>query len=71
MQLVPVQSSNLAAVGYEPMTYLLEIQFRNGTAYQYFNVPSAVHQGLMEAQSKGQYFDHFVKKPGYAFKQVR
>ncbi|MFJ1937951.1 KTSC domain-containing protein [Kitasatospora sp. NPDC088160] len=71
MHLIPVQSSNLAAVGYEPSEGVLEVHFKNGTAYQYLDVPALVHQGLMLASSKGGYLDRFVKKAGYRYERVR
>ncbi len=70
MKRVPVVSSNLAEVGYDPQARTLEIAFKNGGVYQYFNVPSAVHAGLMTADSLGHYFDANVKKAGYTFRKV-
>ncbi|MET8542630.1 KTSC domain-containing protein [Kitasatospora sp. NPDC004799] len=70
MDLVPVQSSNLAAVGYESNEGVLEVHFKNGAVYQYLNVPVLVHQGLMVASSKGGYLDRFVKKAGYRYVRV-
>ncbi|MER6369465.1 KTSC domain-containing protein [Streptomyces mirabilis] len=58
-------SSNLASVGYEPNSATLEIQFRNGSIYQYADVPESVYNGLLNAASKGRYLDVFVKKAGY------
>ncbi len=71
MQLVRVQSTNLAAVGYEASSLTLEVAFTNGTAYQYYAVPANVHQGLMAAPSKGAYLDQFVKRAGYRYARVR
>lgn len=70
MERVPVQSSNLASVGYDPKTSTLEIEFLNGNIYQYFSVPSEIHQGLLNAGSKGSYLDQNIKKAGYSYKKV-
>lgn len=70
MNRIPVVSSNLAEVGYDPDASILEIAFKHGGVYQYFAVPSAVHAALMAASSKGQYFDIHVKKVGYAVKKI-
>ncbi|MHA1014874.1 KTSC domain-containing protein [Enterobacter asburiae] len=40
---------------------MLEIAFHNGGVYQYSGVPSAVHQALINAGSKGQYFAARIK----------
>ena len=71
MNLVPVQSSNLAGVGYDASSQSLYIEFLNGGLYQYHSVPSHVHSGLMNASSHGQYFDQYVKKAGYKFTKIR
>jgi hypothetical protein len=57
----PVSSSNLQSVGYDPSSSVLEIAFHNGGVYQYSGVPSAVHQALINAGSKGQYFAARIK----------
>ena len=58
---VPVVSTNLRSVGYDPATSVLEVEFHGGGIYQYFGVPGSVHAGLMQAGSKGRYLDSFVK----------
>jgi hypothetical protein len=58
---VPVDSSNLATVGYDPATAHLEIEFVNGSVYCYGGVPAGIHSGLMSADSKGRYFHRFIR----------
>jgi len=70
MERTPVQSSNLASVGYDPQTATLEVEFLNGSIYQYLSVPESVYNGLINASSKGSYLDQFVKKAGYQYRQV-
>ncbi|AZT25065.1 TPA: KTSC domain-containing protein [Salmonella enterica] len=66
-----VSSSNLRSVGFDVRTSVLEIEFNNGTVYQYFNVSETVYTGLMSASSKGSFFDLHVKKAGYRYQQIR
>jgi hypothetical protein len=54
-KLVPVESSMIQAVGYDPQTRVLEVLFNSGRTYCYEGVPPEVHQALMAADSKGQY----------------
>lgn len=61
MNLVPVSSSNIAAVGYEEGSMTLTIEFLSGTVYQYFDVSLQVYQELMAAGSVGTYFSHNIK----------
>jgi len=70
MERAPVESSNLASVGYEIETSTLEIEFKKSGIYQYFGVPQEIHEGLMAAGSKGQYFDQHIKKTGYPYTKV-
>jgi KTSC domain len=71
MNHVSVSSSNLASVGYDFARNLLEIAFRNGSVYQYYDVPHHIYEGLMQASSHGRYFDRFIKDAGYTYHRVR
>lgn len=57
----PVQSSNIASIGYDEDSNTLEIEFRNGGVYQYFDVPFHEYDDLMGAESKGQYLANHIK----------
>lgn len=61
MERVSVDSSNIASIGFDEDSSTLEIEFHSGAVYQYFDVPFAVYDGLMEAASKGQYLAQFIK----------
>lgn len=58
----PVQSGNLAEVGYCADTMVLEIAFHKGSVYQYFDVSEAVYLELMHAESVGKYFNANIRK---------
>lgn len=60
MQMQPVSSSNISAIGYESSTRTLRIQFHSGT-YDYYDVPESVYQELMSASSHGKYLAAHVK----------
>lgn len=45
MERVPVESSCLAAVGYDPADGALELEFTSGSVYRYLAVPEDVHRG--------------------------
>jgi len=71
MERIPVESSDLASIGYDANTSILEIQFNNGSIYQYSDVPEGTYDGLMTAESKGRFLDQHVKKAGYSYTRVR
>lgn len=70
MRRVPVSSSNVAEVGYDPESETLEVAFNGGSVYQYFNVPSTIHAGLMAASSVGRYLNVHIKKAGYVQRKI-
>lgn len=61
MNRTPVQSSNIASVGYDLETLTMEVEFLNGNVYQYFDVPEAVFHGIMTAESAGRFLNAQVK----------
>lgn len=61
MDRIPVSSSNLRDVGYDPTGRVLEVGFKDGSVYQYFEVPASVAEGLLSASSKGGYLARNVK----------
>lgn len=64
MTRTPVSSSNVVAVDYDPSRMTLEVEFYNGSVYQYFDVPEAEYQEFLGAESKGKYLNANIK-PNY------
>lgn len=64
-----VTSSSIAAVGYDPATNVLEIEFSGGGVYQYFAVPHSTHAALMAAERKGAFINSTIK-PRHRFVAV-
>jgi hypothetical protein len=59
-----VDSSNIASVGYDNETEVLEVEFHHGGVYQYADVPQTLYAAMMASRSVGHYFatqikDHF------------
>ena len=69
MKRAAVDSSSLESVGYDRETRVMEIRFRSGRVYQYFDVAPAVHRRLTSAASKGRCFMRFVR-PVYPYRRV-
>lgn len=65
MERTPVSSSNLISVGYEAESQTLEIEFKNGSVYQYHGVPLDEFADFMKASSKGTYFNERIKRYAY------
>ena len=58
METHDVESSVIDAVGY---SRVLEIRFESGRVYQYYNVPEDIFEGMMQAESKGRYFNANIR----------
>lgn len=59
MQLVPVVSSNVAAIGYE--NGVLEVHFKNGSVYRY-QTTEAFYKEFLAAPSKGRFANQRLKR---------
>ncbi len=70
MEMIPVSSSNIAAVGYDESQSILVIEFLNGRAYEYYGVPQYVFDELLNAGSKGSYANKYIYK-NYSQTQIR
>lgn len=70
MNMTPVLSSTLSVVGYDPATGSLELRFKSRAVYRYSNVPPHRYAGLMNAPSKGSYFNAYIKEH-YRYHKIR
>jgi hypothetical protein len=61
MERTAVSSSNLRSIGYEQEGSTLEVEFNTGAVYLYHGVPQGVFDSLMQAGSKGAYFNANIK----------
>lgn len=61
MQRVEFQSKTLKTAVYQPHGAWLELEFQSGTRYRYLHVPAEIYQGLLTAESKGQYFNEHIR----------
>lgn len=64
-----VSSSSVASVGYDADSCTLEIEFNNGSVYQYFDVNQNIYDNLMAAGSVGAFLAANIKGV-YRFSRV-
>jgi lysyl-tRNA synthetase class 2 len=60
-RVLPVVSSMIAGVEYDDETGELDVLFSSGKTYRYFDVPEDIYARLLEAKSKGQFFNEVIK----------
>ena len=61
MERQAVQSSNVASVGYDAESKVLEVEFKGGGVYRYQGVPAETWVGLVGAPSVGKYLGAHIK----------
>ena len=59
MYLVSVSSTAIRAIGYDGST--LTVVFHNSGSYHHHGVPESVYLGLMNASSKGAYYNQYIR----------
>ena len=70
IRLTRVKSSNVHSIGYDESEGVLEVQFRSGGVYHYYDVPLSVFVGLREAPSKGRYLHKVIKGKGFRYRKI-
>lgn len=61
MQPANWNSSLLSGAAYDSCAAQLELVFRSGAIYCYFGVPAQTYHELLQAESKGRYFNSHVR----------
>lgn len=69
MQRLPVDSSDIVSIGYDPKGRILEIEFKENRIYQYLEVEPDIYEGFMRADSYGEYFYARITKH-YRYKRL-
>ena len=64
-----VASTNIASIGFDEPSETLEVEFFNGTVYQYYNVGAALFEQLMESSSKGRFLNAYIRS-AYPYSRV-
>ena len=49
-QLIPIQSDNVRAAGYDETSMVMTVQFDNGALYEYYGVPADLWTSFVGAQ---------------------
>lgn len=69
MEMISVSSTNVEAIGYDEDSQTLQVEFKNGSNYQYFDVPERVFNELRDSGSIGAYLSASIKGV-YRFSRV-
>lgn len=58
---IPVTSSAISAIGYDPESQVLHVEMPNGHVYTYDGVSPSAHAALIGAESIGRHFGTEIK----------
>lgn len=61
MQRESVVSSNIESVGYDESSCVLEVEFTNGSVYQYFFVPEGLYRDFRASASLGSFLNEHIR----------
>lgn len=64
-----VNSSNIQSIGYDVQSAVLEVEFKSGDVYQYFNLPDSLYQRFLQAPSHGQFLNDYIRY-NYRYQKV-
>ena len=56
-----VRSRSVASAGYDERSRTLEVEFTNGSVYQYSDVPLGVYEQLLSAESIGRFVNQQIR----------
>lgn len=62
MEYYDVDSSTISRIGYDPQESRLEIHFKKGNSYEYYDVPQHVFDEFLTSDSKGKYANANIYK---------
>ena len=69
MPRVPIESSAVSSVGYDPRAKALDIEYAGGAVYRYAPVPDRVVRQLLRAPSKGRFVNARIRD-AYPFRRI-
>ena len=64
-----IESSNLVETEYDTATKKLVVEFKNGTKYEYEDVPHQLYTSFRSSESQGKFFTSEISKK-YKYKKL-
>ena len=61
MDRLAIESTTLTSAGYSPDHSVLEVEFRSGSLYRFFDVPEDCFRQLIASSSKGVFFNRNIR----------
>ncbi len=71
MKMIPLESIDLVAVGYNASDRILAVELKAGAMFEYYDVPPEIYDGLISAQTPYHFFKKRIFKGPYEWKQLK
>jgi hypothetical protein len=62
MDKIEIESSTIKSIGYDDALNFLEVSYKKGTTYRFYDVPQDLFEDLMESKSKGKFLRENIEK---------
>lgn len=69
MKRVKIESDCIFSIGYGENSRTLEIEYKNGSVYQYFDVGVEVYERIMNEMLHGEFFREEIV-PNYEYEKI-
>ncbi|OAM92459.1 KTSC domain-containing protein [Pelosinus fermentans] len=70
MNRISVSSTNISSIGHCADSSVLEVEFLKGGIYNYYGISEQLYHDLLNAGSKGQFLNQYIKNAGYTYTKV-
>lgn len=61
MNMIPVNSSAISSIGYDPISKGMKVMFKQGKTYDFCNVPQHIFDSFISSTSKGIYYNSYIR----------
>lgn len=61
MERTNIESSNLRSIGFDPDSSTLEVEFKSGAVWQYYDFPESLWYEFEGSESLGKFFHREIK----------
>ena len=66
-----VESDIFRSIGYDVDSRIMEVEFKDGLVFRYFQVPEGIHKRLMRTRSKSAFFRNNIHYQYWCSPQLR
>lgn len=61
MDRTEVIAGDVAAIWYEPLDEILEVEFNNLCVFNFFEVPNDIYEAFMSSDDHDNYFENYIE----------